>query len=335
MPTGVNSDQQIGHVALEGSFAVAAAPTNANAFRVTSLVTNPEQDQIQRPDKNPSPGQTIGIGGNYRGAWSTRMALAGVAAAGGAPDIGPILQAALGAAPVVSAGVSVTYPLGVQNNSLSIWNFWTPSDATQYLSLGSVVNSMSIDASGTQPMIEFAGPAYWVLDTDQFADAATEAKGGLASFPAPPAAPVTNGSMLSLFAGSATFDGNLLTEIRSFRMNVDFAREIPQDVIFSGQYGAAPAAGKRTITFDLNIYDKAGDANFSDLKNKAVKKIPIDVTIVIGIGSGSMVQIPFKNVQLGVPQTDDGSRRKAINFAGSQAHMTSTIAQDEFSLIYL
>jgi hypothetical protein len=330
----INSQNQIGHAILESVFATAGAPSNSNAFKIISLVTDPAQDLIDRPDKNPALGATIGIGGLKRGTWSMRCSLAGSAAAGTAPDIGPLLQAAMGAVPVVVASTSVTYGMGSNNYSLTLWNFWNPTDATQYVSIGSVVNSLSIDCSGTQPIIEMSGTSYWVLDTDQFADAETAAKGGLASFPAVPSAPVTNGSMLSLFAGSAVLDGNSYGDIRSFRLNANFNREIPQDTIFSGQYGSAPASGRRDITFDLNIYDKSGDVNFSALKNKAIKKTPIAVTATIGAVAGSRLVIPMPNVLLGTPSTDDGGTKKAINFSGSKAYMTTSTANNEFSLSY-
>lgn len=330
----VNSQAQIGHVAIESAFGTAVAPTNTNAFRVIQLVTNPEQAIRRRSDKNIALGQTIGIGGKRSGSGSVRMLLVGSSAAGTAPDHGPLLQMAMGAAPVVTASTSVKYGLGSNIYTGSIWNFWNPSDASQYVSLGSAITSLSVDATGDDPIIELAFSSLWVLDTDQFATADTIARGGLSSFPAAPSAPVTNGNQISLDAGSATLDGNSLAGIRSFRLNGNFGRDIPQDVKFSGLYGVEPGQDKRDITFDLNIYDKSGDANMSSLKNKAINKTPIDVTIVMGSVAGHIVEIPLKNVQLGTPQSDDGQRKKAINFAGCTANMTTNTSNDEFAIIH-
>lgn len=331
---GVNSANQLGYAAIESAFGTAAAASNSNAFKLISLATNPEQDEIQRPDKNSSLSQTIGIGGNKRGSWSARASLAGSSAAGTAPDIGPLLQAAFGKAPTVVASTSVTYGLDDLSPALSIWSFWKPSNATQYVSLGSVVNQMNIDASGTTPTIEFSGPSLWCLDTDQFANADTIAKGGLGAFPAEPASPVTNGSMVSLFSGSATLDSNSLAEIRTLRLAANMAREIPQDVIFSGQYGAAPSQGRRNVTFDLNVYDKTGDANWSSLLDKAVRKVAIPVSLVLGSVAGSRVTITLANVLLGTPTVDDGQQKKAISFTGCRAHASSGTAKDELSLMW-
>jgi hypothetical protein len=331
---GVNSANQLGYAAIESAFGTAAAATNSNAFKLVSLSTNPEQDEIQRPDKNSSLSQTIGIGGNKRGSWSTRMSLAGSAAAGTAPDIGPLLQAAFGKAATVVASTSVTYGLDDLSPSVTIWSFWSPSTATQYVSIGSVVNQMNIDASGTTPTIEFSGPALWCLDTDQFANADTTAKGGLGSFPAQPGSPVTNGSMVSLFSGSASLDSNSLAEIRTFRLSANMAREIPQDTIFSGQYGGSPSQGRRNITFDLNVYDKAGDSNFSSLLDKAIRKVSVPVVLTLGSTAGSRVVITLANVLLGTPTVDDGQQKKAISFTGCRAHASSGTAKDELVMAW-
>jgi hypothetical protein len=216
--------------------------------------------------------------------------------------------------------------------SLTIWDYWTPTNATQKVSIGSVVNQLSIDATGQDPIIELSGPSLWVLTTDEFPDADAIALGGLSSFPANPSAPVTNGNMVSLQDGSATLDGDVLTEIRSFRLNAAFNREIPQDTKFSGKYGGAPAQDRRDVTFDLNVYDKAGDADFTSLKNKAIRKIAVDVVLVMGIAASHTVTITLKNVLLGTPTTDDGQRRKAINFAGCRAHASSGTAKDELKI---
>jgi hypothetical protein len=85
---GINSQNQIGHVALESTFGTAVAPSNSDAFKSISLVADPTQEERQRQDKNPSLSQTVGIGGNRSGTWSMRANLPGSSAAGTAPDIG-------------------------------------------------------------------------------------------------------------------------------------------------------------------------------------------------------------------------------------------------------
>lgn len=329
---GINSQNQLGYAAIESSFGTAAAPTNSNAFKVISLVTDPQQELRQRPDKNSSLSQTIGIGGNKNGNWSARMSLAGSSALGTAPDNGPLLQAAFGKAPTVVASTSVTYNLDDLSPSVTLWNFWKPSNATQYVSIGSVVNQMSIDCTSPDPIIEFSGSSLWVLDTDQFANADTTAKGGLSSFTAEPSTPATNGNMVTLTGGSATLDSNSLSEIRTFRLNAAFNRDIPQDVIFNGYYGAAPGQDRRDITFDLSVYDKAGDSNFSALKDKAVRKIAVPVVLVLGNVATHIVTITLNNVLLGTPTSDDGQRRKAVTFTGCRAHATSGTSKDELTI---
>ena len=330
---GINSQNQLGYATLETIFGQAVPPT-ASAFKVTQLNTVPSQETIQRPDKNSSLSQTLGIGGVKSGTWSARMALPGSAGAGTAPDIGPILQAAFGKAPVVVPSTSVTYQLDDFSPSLSIWSYWKPADATQYVAIGSVVAQMSLDVGATGGTLEFSGPALWALDTDQFANADAIAKGGLASFPPEPASPVTTGNMITTFAGSVVIDGDNFAEVRTFRLTAALNREIPTDVIFAGQYGASPSQNRRDITFDMNIYDKAGDVDFSGLKDKAIRKVPMPVVITIGNAPGHTVVLDFGEVLIGIPNVDDGAVRKAITFNGSRAHASSGTAKDELTMAW-
>ena len=337
MPSGVvNSAAQLGYAIIESAFATAAAPTNTSAFRVISLNSEPRIDQRQRPDKNGTLSRQLGIPGVRSATWSARASLAGSSGPGVAGDFGPFLQAAFGKAPTVAAGVSVTYALDDLSPSLSIYSYWKPSTATQDLVIGAVVDRLSIDATGGgDPTIEVSGPGLWRPDTDSFADLDATGKGGLSSFAAEPGAPVTNGNMIDVTAGSATIDGYLIPRgVRSFRLNMGFGRSIPTDVLFGGKYGAEPQQIIRDITFDMNIYDYYGDADWSRIKKKAVLKTPITCTFVFGGVAAHTLAMTLNNVQLGNPITDDGQPGKAIAFSGCVAHAISNTSKDETVFVY-
>ena len=334
MPGSINSANQLAYALLESTFGTAVLPTNTSAYKIMEHQVIPDQAEVQRPDKNGSLSQTLGIPDLRTATWRSRMSIAPSGTAGTAPDFGPLLQAAFGKAPTVSAGVSVNYTLDDLNPSLSIYDYWKPTDASQYLAIGAVVSQMTIEATGAFATIEFSGPALWVPDTDSFPDLDATGKGGLASFPPEPAAPVTNGNSVTIRAGTATLDSNIHGEIRNFRCTFNFNRDLPQDTIFSGYYAAGPGADRRDVTFDISLYDNAGSAILSSLKKKGTLKTPMDVVISVGSVAGSRFQMTFNEVVLGTPQNDDSQRRKSINFNGCRAHASSGTAKDEASLLF-
>jgi hypothetical protein len=331
---GVNSANQLGYVRLESTFGVAVTPIASSAFRIISLQVDPVIEERLRPDKNGSLDETVGISGVRSASWRMRCSLAGSSGAGVAPDIGPFLQAAFGKAPTVAAGTSVTYELEDASPSLTIWSYWRPSNASQEAIIGAVVNALQLEASaGSDPTIELSGTGLFAPGSDTLADLDATGAGGLATWPTEPASPTTNGNMIDVTAGSATLDGNAVTEIRTFRLGIEFNRDIPTDVIFGGKYGAAPGQDRRRVTFSTNIYDQAGDVNFSALKKKAQLKTPVDGTFVLGAIAGHTLTIPLKQILLGNPVNDDGQRRKAISFENCRANATAA-GKDSVKFIY-
>lgn len=332
----VNSANQLGYVVPEVTYGTAVVPTNSDAFKMIRLGPIPDQAMEQRPDKNGSLSATVGIPGLRTATWSTSMSLAPNGSPGVEPDIGPLLVAAFGKAAAIVASTSVTYELDDLQPSVSLYSYWKPGTASQYVAHGAVCNQMIFDAAagGTFATLEFSGPARWVLDTDQFPTADSIAKAGLGTFPTEPAAPVTSGNPLSVFAGTAIFDGQPVGEIRTFRLTANMNRDLQTDVIFSGNYAGQPGQDRRDIRFDVNIYDKVGDANFSALKVKSIDKVPIDCQFTIGTTAGQRLVITLKNVLLGTAQQDDGQRSKAIAFNGCQVNATGGTTKDELKFAF-
>lgn len=333
----VNSRNQLGYVQLESAYGTipnasgVASVANANAFRMSALSMNPEQAIIVRPDKNSSLSPTLGTGGRKSATWNMRCSLAGNGAAGAAPDIGPFLQALMGKAPVISAGVSVTYGVDDTQYSLAIYNFWKPSTASQQVALGSIVQTGRFSLGGDVAEIDLSGQSRWVLDTDQFSTADVTAKGGLTAFPAEPSAPVTNGTQAVGFTGLVTLDGNTYGTLRTANVTINANRDLPNDV-YNNYYGVEPGQDVREVLCDLNIYDD-DSANLSSLKVKGINKTPVTLSFQVGTNAGNKWTFTMNNVLLGTPQTDDGGRRKAITFNGCRAHATSSTSKDEIVLV--
>lgn len=305
---------------------------NANACRLIAFRTDQQQALIDRPDKLPTLDFTVGIGGRKSGGWNASMSLVTSGAAGTKPDMDPFLEAAFGKAGVVVASTSVTYDPDDVSPTLSIWNFRKPAGAKQQVAFGAAVTQMILRLGQDVATVEFSGEAYWVLDSAQFATADAAAKGGLTSFPAEPAAPVTNGNIFPGYKGSVTLDGNTYATLRSVTITAGFGRELVKDVYNSDYPDSAPAQDRRDIRVEFSIYED-DSANLLALMNKAVTNTPVDLTFVAGTVVGNIIETRLKNVVLAAPQHDDGGRKYAVNFTG-KAHASSATAKDPLKMIF-
>lgn len=332
----INSQNQACYVQKESSPAVIPNTTgtatvgNNNACRIINLQTDQQQALIDRPDKLPTLDFTIGIGGRKSASWNASMSLAGNAA-GTKPDMDPFLEALFGKAGVVVAATSVTYDSDDVSPTLSIWNFRKPAGATQQCAFGSMVNQAIFRMGQDVAQVEFSGESYWVIDSNQFATAETAAKGGLTSFPAEPAAPVTNGGMVVGFTGQVTLDGNVYGTLRTATVTFNAGRELQKDVFNNYYPDSSPAQDRRDIRVEFSIYDD-DSANLGSLKNKAINNTGVTLVFQMGTVAGNRWTFTLRNVVLAAAKYDDSQRKYAVNFTG-KAHASSATAKDAMTLV--
>ena len=80
-----------------------------------------------------------------------------------------------GLAAGATLGATITYPLAESLGSVSIFDYWDPSDAVQRLLCGSAVDRMRVKVNGDYQEFAFGGPAKDLLDSASF----TSGQGGL------------------------------------------------------------------------------------------------------------------------------------------------------------
>lgn len=337
MANQVPARNQRSYPLIESTYGVApvTSPANGDCCLIASLVTKLSNPEIKRTDKTGSMGSIIGIGGRRSGTWSASVNMAGNGAAGVKPDCDEYLQLALGKAAVVSAGVSVTYGLDDATcPSGSIYNYNAPGTATQQVSLGSICTEMKETLVADIPSLEFSGESMWVYDSDQAADATNPpdatAKGGLTSFPAEPAAPVSNGVPPNGAQTTVTIDGNSYSTCRSVVITHRFARETSKDC--NTLYPVAPTPGPRTHMLDFSLVDD-DSAALRSLKQKAISKTPINITFVTGNKAGNTWTRTLKNVILPAPDFSDAGQKRVVGFSGAEAHDSSIGSKDAYSLV--
>jgi hypothetical protein len=329
-----NSRNQLGFVQAEVTWGTAPNTTgtstvaNGDAFLFESLLTNLAQEVIDRPDKTGILSAVQGINGKKASTWSMRCALALAGSAGVVPDIDAILAAAMGQAGVIVGATSVTYSLADASPSFVCYNYYDPAAIIQELILAAIVQRMTIEWGGNVPMIEFSGQGI-TNDSGRFSTSDATEKGGLTSFPARPAAPVTVGTPTQGYKGIITLDGVSYTTFRSGSITADFARELPGNV-YNSDHPSSPAQGVRDVRFTFEL-DEEDTAGFKALLLKAQNKTVWDATIQIGTVAGSILSIALKRLQFDAPPRNDGQIKLGRSFSG-KAHGTATL-KDEIALV--
>ncbi len=313
---------------------IIGTPGNSNCCRVTPGERFVAERPINnRPDKNPTLSQTVGNLGRRNATWNVGMSMAGNGSAGVAPDSSLLLKAAFGKAPTVVASTSVTY--GVDDNVyfLDLYSYYQP-DAAAYnrCAFGSIVDEATFEFGGDFGLMNFRGPAYWVIDAAQIADGATpsEAKGGLSSFPARPSAPVLNGSAATGYEGSITIDGDTYGDIVGGTISCKFNRSLPP--AFNNSFPGCPQAGTRQITISNFRMLLAQSADLAALLVKVNAGTPVPVVITIGSTAGNRWEFTMGTVKLPVPRSDDSGQRVALDFSGATCYASTSTAKDEISL---
>ena len=310
-----------------------ASLTGAACCRHTKAVLTPQLALLTRRDKTGTRSAVQGVPGRRAGSWSLSMDLAANGAGGVVPDCDPILQAIFGQAATISSGVSCTYafPLPDAIKTFDIWSFRTPSTMMQRAAAGCTVREATFELGQDIAALSAQGDAMWVVDTVNFSTLDSVGKAGLTTFPTEPATPVTNGAIIAGFTGVATFDSNVLANIRSATLKIGTGNEVTKDT-FGTFYAVGPEGDVRNISLSFNLYD-GDDAASQDLQTKAVSKSPINVTLQIGTITGAKWTFTVKNVQLAMPALEDGQRKWACVFGESRAFASSITVVDEVSLV--
>jgi hypothetical protein len=318
------------YLAKETVFGQAAALSGTDACRHIRCTLTPEVQMLVRPDKTGSRTATPGISGRRSGRWSLEMSLAASGTPGVVPDCDPLLVALFGAEATVVPDTSVTYTLSDAIKTFTLGRYRTPASVMQQLAVGCVVNEATFQLGQDVATWSASGACKWIIDSVTFASLDAEGKSGLSAFPAEPSNPQTSGGIIAGFTGQATFDGNVLANIRTATLRIQTGNDIVRDT-FGKFYGDSTEGDLRAVSLQFSLYDQ-DDAGTTNLYQKALSKTPIDVILQIGTAAGSKWTFTLAGVQLAFPDLDDGQRRWAANFGDSPASGTSISSLDEITL---
>jgi hypothetical protein len=210
---------------------------------------------------------------------------------------------------------AITYVLGEDLPSASIFDCWSPAEAAQRLVTGAAVNEMMVAINGDWHEFRFRGAARDVIDNLSF----EQGQGGLDQFPEEPALngfeyTVVPGHMGQVWMGAGpdrffTLTGaevklNNGVELRSREFGLDG----PQMVV----------AGERKVTVAMELF-ASDDAETHALYQAARQRSPIQMMFQLGQQPGQLFGMYMKSVVPEVPDFDDSETRLSWKFAASRA----------------
>jgi len=211
-------------------------------------------------------------------------------------------------------GPTLTYPLGSDLGSVSVFDYWDPSDAVQRILNGAAVDSLKVKVNGDFQEFVFAGPSQDLLDSASF----TSGQGGLTQFPAEPSSvgfdyTIVPGHLGQLWMGATPAQFCTLTgaelglsnnvQLRVKEFGSDFARCI--------------AAGERQVNLNFSVFEMV-DAQTLGLYQAARQRSPISVMLQLGQQSGQLFGAYMPAMVPEVPQFDDSETRLQWKFQNSR-----------------
>lgn len=302
---------------------------------VTSFRVNSNAGLIDSSAKVNGLGRAKGFAGRRDASWEATFPLQPSGAAGTVPNLDQIFQALVGATPTVSAGVSVGYafPSSGAPSQLSFFRYRTAgSNVFQRAIRGALVNTFSVKSGDGELICTVGGPCSGEIDSVNFASYDTGDKGGLTSFPAEPASPVSVGSSIADFLGAGAVVNSVSTHpVESFGLNMSMNRGLRPR--FGERAGTIPTAQLRDVNFDLGLYEE-NTAAMAALRLLWYQSTGVPVTFEWGTVAGYKMKITMPNCVLPSETEDEIDGQTILRWSGAKAFTSVLGANDEVSILF-
>lgn len=226
-----------------------------------------------------------------------------------------------------SMGISATYGLASELNSVTILDCWSPVSAVQRMIYGVGIDQVQLQVNADFYEFQFAGAACDVADTTSF----QPGQGGLTAFPAEPNSTGFNYSIVpghlgEVWLGSAPNQFFTLTSA-TVTLNNNLAL---RDKEFGANYARGISPGIRTVTVDFSLYQQ-DDSQTQALYQAARQQSSTSVMLQLGQQAGQLTGVYLKNVMLETPQFDDSQTRQQWTFKSCRAQ---GVTDDEISIAF-
>jgi hypothetical protein len=231
-----------------------------------------------------------------------------------------VVNAPFSSTPVAGVPMSptATYMLATQLPSVSLFDYWDPSDAVQRLISGVGVDRMTVSMNGDFHQFEFQGMAQDLIDSASF----QSGQGGLTTFPTePPPTPVdyalVPGNLGQVWMGAIPNQMFTITQASVEIKNNLALRE--------KEYGSilplALAPGAREVNMNLEFFSRDNSPTAA-LYQSAREQSPLGVMFQLGQTAGQITGVYMKSLIPDVPQFEDSETRLQWQFKSNRAQGT-------------
>jgi hypothetical protein len=223
--------------------------------------------------------------------------------------------------PGVGATVNptVTYMPANELPSVTIFDYWDPSNAVQRLLNGAAVDQMEIVLNGDFHQFQFQGMAQDVIDSSSFTAGGPSQ---LQSFPVEPAIgafdyTIVPGNLGQAWLGTSPTQFFTITSA-SVQLKNSLDTRMKE---FGSALPLAIAPGPRTVSAAVSLYGLTDTATAA-LYQAARQQSPVTVMFQLGQTPGETIAVNLSSVIPQVPEFDDSSNRLQWKFRSSRAQGT-------------
>lgn len=224
-------------------------------------------------------------------------------------------------------GPTITFMLGSELGSVSLFDCWSPSTAVQRIVCGAAVDKMQLTVNSDFHEFEFGGPGADIVDNLSF----QTGQGALTAFPNEPALagfsymPIP-GHIGQAWLGSAPDRIYALTEA-SVKLENNIEQRAKE---FGSMLPRCIVAGERSVSVDFTVYEQDDDAS-RDVYEAARSQTPISAMFQLGQQQGQLCAAHLKAVVPVMPDFDDSETRLAWRFSNCRAQ---GVADDELVIAF-
>jgi hypothetical protein len=216
-------------------------------------------------------------------------------------------------------GPTVTYLPADKMPSLTVFDFWDPSDSIHRILTGAGVDQMELSVNGDYHQFLFTGAGREIVDNASF----EQGQAGLLSFPAePPVAgwsySVVPGNLGQIWFGA---EAKQFLSVLEARIKVDNNLEM-RDREFGAETPRCLVPGMRSVTADFRLYANTR-AETVALYQASRQRSPITMMLQLGQSAGHLCGVLLKAIVPELPEFDDGETRLQWRFRNCKAQGTA------------
>jgi hypothetical protein len=301
--------------------------TGSNCCSIISVDLDPDVDLYDSEYKTGSRSIIPGVTGRRIGTFRISFPLKGSGTIGVPPDYAPVLTSMFGQQ-TINSGASVFYTIvDTPAQTFSMFRYRSPAGLYQQLGISCIPTRTVWNLGQNMANWSVEGQCFWVLDSEQFAAADSQSKGGLTSFPTEPTTPVTNGTQAPGYKGQLIIDGNTMVNIQQMTLTADWGWAHNR-TFFGTDYANGVLGGIRRVTATMEAFDDNSSAMLN-LRAKGISKTPMQIGAQIGSVPGNIHYFTISNCQLDFPKMIDTGDRFGQRWAAIVAHETTPGAKDE------